>query len=201
VLVLGWQPHWDYFTGVVPAQRFWFGAASNVSITGVFTRLLTDNPFTTPVGGLHALGPLAIAVVTAALLLPTAYAVWRVRADRQGEAAAFGLVVLASLLASPINGNGNLIIAVIPLLVAIASVQASWPRNLRWLLLVSLLLGLPVEFADLEIVRQHYGGLDLLVKELPWRQGWGNLLIDGPFFGLVALWALLFKTCLELRRR
>ena len=33
--------------------------------------------------------------------------------------------------------------------------------------------------------------------DLPWRQGWGNLLIDGPFFGLLALWGLLVRQCLE----
>jgi len=40
-------------------------------------------------------------------------------------------------------------------------------------------------------------GLDLPVTEWPWRLGWGNLLTAGPIFGLLALWGLLLRLCLE----
>src|SRR5207249_1934749 len=46
VLALGWEAHWAYVTGVIPAQRYWFANVSNLSITGFFTRLLTPNLFT-----------------------------------------------------------------------------------------------------------------------------------------------------------
>jgi hypothetical protein len=150
---------------------------------------------------LGALAPLAIALAVAALLGATGYAVWRAGGDWPSRAAAFGLTVVAMLLVSPINGQYNLVIAVVPLAVTIAHVQAAWPRRLRWLLLVALLLSLPVEFCDLALLRDACldpsGGVP--VKELPWRQGWGNLLISGPFFGLLALWALLFRLSVEPR--
>jgi hypothetical protein len=105
--------------------------------------------------------------------------------------------VAATLLVSPINGNGNLILAVVPLAAAAARVQAQWPQGLRWLLVASLLLVLPVELGELAPIRTWYlqDGAQVPVTELFWRHGWGNLLLDGPFCGLVALWALLLRLC------
>jgi len=199
LLALGWEAHWRYLSGVVPAQRFWFGATSNVSLTGVVTRLLSENPFTTPVAAAPVIAPASIALAAAALLAATACAVWRLPADWESESLGFGLAVTAMLLVSPINGNGNLILAIIPLTAAAARVQADWPRGLRWLLIASLLLALPVEFGELAPVRAWYleQGAQVPVTELFWRQGWGNLLLDGPFCGLIALWALVLRLSLQ----
>jgi hypothetical protein len=87
---------------------------------------------------------------------------------------------------SPINGQYNLVIAALPLAVAAARVQSAWPRHLRWLLLAGLLLSCPVELYDL-----------FPMDPMPWRLGWGNLLTSGPFFGLLTLWGLLLRLCLE----
>jgi hypothetical protein len=201
VAVLGWQPHWDYVTGVVPAQRRWFGPLSNVSFVGVFTRLFTDNGFTEPILTSELLAQAAILLSSAALLLATAAAIWRARADRLGESAAFGLAVVAALLLSPINGTQNLLIAALPVAAAVASVQAAWPRHLRWLLVTMLLLTLPVEPCDLAPFRDWCltdAGL-LPISQMPWRLGWGQLLTLGPFFGLLALWGLLYRLCVEPR--
>jgi hypothetical protein len=197
IAVLGWQPHVDYATGVVPAQRRWFGALSNVSFTGVFTRLLTDNGFTMPLAVVEPVAQAAIVLSSLGLLAASAYAISRARPDRLGLSAAFGLAVVAALLLSPINGTQNLLIAALPLAAAVAGVQAIWPRGLRWLLVVMLLLTLPVEPCDLAPLRDwclHDGRL-VPISEMPWRLGWGNLLTLGPFFGLLALWWLLFRHC------
>ncbi|HLH21033.1 MAG TPA: glycosyltransferase family 87 protein [Chloroflexota bacterium] len=196
LLLLGWQVHWAYLTGVIPAQRRWFGMPLNVSLTGLFTRLFSAGGFGTPVVDAPALASLAIGATTAALLAASAYAIWRARSDRGGEAAAFGLAVVAMLLLSPINGQYNLVIAVVPVAVAAAAVQRAWPRHLRWLLLIALLLSLPVEPCDLALLRDACMGPAGLAEGLPWRQAWGSLLITGPLWGLLALWALLFRLCL-----
>jgi len=185
-LVLGWQPHWTYLTRVVPTQGIWVGGPFNVSIAGVVTRLLIENPFSTPIVDTGRVGQAVIGLLTALVLAVSAYAAWRAPAGKRGNDAAFALVVTTSLLVSPINGNYNLIILILPLLVAAAWIQEAWPRHLRWLLLAALLLGMPVEYYDL-----------WPVEPMPWRLGWGNLLTCGPFFGLVTLWALLVKLCLE----
>jgi hypothetical protein len=184
VMVVGWEPHWVYLTRVVPRQGIWVGGPFNVSIAGFVTRLFVDNPFTTPIVDSGRFGQVAIALLSVATLALTAYAVWNAPKDRLGVGAAFALVVTASLLVSPINGNYNLLILLLPLLVVAAHVQNDWPGRLRWLLLAALLVGLPVEYYDL-----------WPVDPMPWRIGWGNLLISGPFFGLVSLWVLLVRLC------
>ena len=194
IAVVGWGPHWDYVNHVVPAQRRWFGMPLNISINGFVTRLFTENAFAVPVVAAGALAQVAIAASVLALLALTAVAIWRAH-DRAGQAVAFGLAVVAMLLVSPINGQYNLVIAILPLAIVTARVQAERPRHLRWLLVVLLLLSLPVEPCDLAPLRDacvDESGV-VAVKELFWRQGWGNLLVSGPFFGLLALWALLLR--------
>ena len=200
LLTLGWEPHWVYLTGVIPAQRRWFGMPLNVSVTGLFTRLFSDSGFGTPVVDAPAFAEGAITATSAVLLVASAYAIWRARAGAAGAAAAFGLAVVTMLLLSPINGQYNLVIALVPLAVAAAAVQQAWPRHLRWLLLITLLLSLPVEPCDLGPLRDACVGPEGLASGLPWRAGWGSLLITGPLWGLVALGALLFRLCTEPSR-
>jgi hypothetical protein len=186
LVVLGWEPHWTYLARVVPLQTLWVGGSFNVSLSGFLTRLLLPNAFTTPVVDAGAWGQAVIALSDIAVLAVSAYAVWRARADRAGEASAYALAVVVTLLVSPINGQYNLVIAALPLAVAAARVQADWPRHLRWLLVAGLLLSCPVELYDL-----------FPMDPMPWRLGWGNLLTSGPFFGLLALWGLLLRLCRE----
>ncbi len=198
VAVLGWEPHREYLTAVVATLHYWYGMPSNVSIVGFFTRLLSDNAFTTPVVSAEALAAGLTALCAAGILGASAYAVWRARAARQSRSRAYAMVVVASLLLSPINGHYNLMIALVGLVAAAAYVQATWPGHLRWLLWVGLLLSLPVEYCDLgpEQWCQSYFPLVPLAA-LPWRYGWGNLLSCGPLVGLILLWALLVRSCLE----
>src|SRR5215218_1296507 len=201
LLALGWEPHWTYLTTVVPAQRLWFGLPSEVSITGFFTRLLVespfDDPFTTPVVVAEAAAQVAIAFSAVALLVASSYAIWRARSDREGEAAAYALAVVATMLVSPISGAYNLVIALLPLAVAAAHVQAAWPRHQWWFFLALMLLSLPVFPFDLWPVPAYFPRVP---GDLPPSQmGWGNLLASGPFFGLVVLWGLLVRLCLEPR--
>jgi hypothetical protein len=186
VLAVGWEPHWTYLTRVIPAQQRWVAGPFNISINGFLSRVFTANQFASPIVDLGSAAQALIALATVAVLAVTGYAVWQAPAEKRGEDAAFALVVTASLLVSPINGNYNLIILVLPLLVAAARIQAAWPHRLRWLLLAALLLGMPIEYRDL-----------WPVDPMPWRVGWGNLLTAGPFVGLVTLWALMVRLCLE----
>jgi hypothetical protein len=197
IAVLGWAPHWAYLTQVIPAQNHWFGGPFNVSLTGIFTRLLVETDFAVPIVSAPLIARVAIVVGTVGVIVLTGWAIRRAPADRAGEQAAIAITVAAMLLISPINGSYNLLLTVIPLAVTIKRVQDEWPHGLRWLLIVAILLSLPVELAGLG----PWGPSDISdprlieVKELPWRQGWGNLFTSGPFFGLLALWALLFRQC------
>ncbi|HWP29766.1 MAG TPA: glycosyltransferase 87 family protein [Chloroflexota bacterium] len=197
LLGVGWEPHWAYFAGVVPAQRRWFGMPLDVSINGFWTRLLMDNGFTTPVVSANALGVAAIAATTLVVLGLTGWAVWRLPAGRAPESLGFALVVAAMMLVAPINGQYNLLLAVLPLAVLAAHVQAAWPRDLRWLLVIVLLLSLPVEPCDLVVFRDACLARGGLYEALVWRQGWGTLLVSGPFFGLLLLWGVLLRLCAE----
>ncbi|HZR98105.1 MAG TPA: glycosyltransferase family 87 protein [Chloroflexota bacterium] len=200
LLVLGWEPHWAYLTGVVPAQRRWFGMPLDISLNGFWTRLLIPNLFTTPLLNADLLGLALIALTSAAVLAATAWAIWRAPADARSQGLCFALAVAAMLLVTPINGHYNLIIAALPLAVLAADVQRTWPRGLRGLLVVLLFLSLPVEPCDLAPLRDWClaAPSGALADDLVWRQGWGTLLISGPLFGLVLLWALLFLRCRAL---
>jgi hypothetical protein len=132
------------------------------------------------------------------ILGASGYAIWRAAGREQ---AAFSVALVASLLVSPSNGTQNLLLALIPLVVVAARVRADWPRDLRWFLIVIILLSLPTELCDLAGVRDWcVNDWTGALRDLPWRVGWGNLLISGPFFGLLVLWALLVRQCLEAGR-
>jgi Glycosyltransferase family 87 len=199
VAVLGWEPHWTYITRVIPSQGRWFGGPFNVSLNGFFTHLLIDTPFSSPIIDAQTVGLVSIILSTALLLAATFYAVARAPANAQGDRLAFAVTATAMMLAAPINGQYNLVLAVVPLALVVARVQEAWPNGLRWLLLVWILLSLPVEFCDFGLFAQWCGPdlSNVPVKDLPWRQGWGNLLTSGRFFGLLLLWALLLRFCLE----
>jgi hypothetical protein len=98
----------------------------------------------------------------------------------------FALLLVASLLISRINGRYNLILTALPLSVLATRVQAQWPSGLRWVVLAGILLGLPVELRELLPEAHQF-----------WREGWGNLVISGPLFGLLLLWGLLLRCCLQ----
>jgi hypothetical protein len=194
VAVLGWEAHWLYLTRAGPAYSQWLSGPFNVSVTGFFTRLFIPNLHTTPIVAADALGRAAIVISMLLILTASGHAVWRAAGREQ---AAFSLALVTSLLLSPSNGTQNLLLAVLPLAVVAARVRAAWPRDLRWLLVVIILLSMPTELCDLAGVREWcLNDWTGPLRELPWRVGWGNLLISGPFFGLLALWALLVRLCL-----
>ncbi len=196
---LGWGSLWTYLTRIGPAHRELVGVPFNLSVTGLVTRLTRPTGWTSPALEADALGQAIILVGTAALLVATACVVWRARPAPHAQKAAYGLLVVASLVTTPMNGHYNLIVAFLPLAIALAHVQATWPCHLRWLLLVLLLLGLPIEVCDSWGVRDVClrQWPDLSPQQLPWRQGWANLLAAGPFLGLLTLWALLLRLTLE----
>ena len=196
---LGWDALWTYITRIGPAHHELVGVPFNISATGLVTRLTRPTGWTSPATEADGLGQMGILVGTALVLAATAYAVWRADAECPSEDAAFGALVVASLLTTPMNGHYNSIVAFLPLAIALARVQTAWPRHLRWMLLALLLLGLPVEVCDFwgvrDVCSQYWPGLS--PEELPWRRGWGNLLAAGPFFGLALLWGLLLRLSLE----
>ena len=193
-LALGPDVYAIYLTEVVPRQSRWLAGPFNVSLTGFWQRLLAEQAFTVPVVAANELARALALTTSAAVVVSTAHAVWRTRGEPVHAGPAFGSLVVAALLVSPITGWYAVPIALLPLAVAAARVQADWPRGLRPLLLASLLLSLPTDFCDLVGVQQrclalgpeHWG-------ELPWRVGWGIVLSAGPLAGLLLLWGLLLR--------
>jgi hypothetical protein len=183
-----------YLTGIRPAHRDLVGVPFNVSLTGLLTRLTGPTGWTSPAVEADALGQVAILVASASVLAATAYAVWRAVPERPVEDAAYGALVTTSLLTTAMNSHYNIVVF-LALAIVTARLQADWPRQLRWLLLALLLLRLPVAVCDFWGVRdvclQHWP--DLSPEELPWRQGWGNLIAAGPLLGMLVLWGLLLR--------
>ena len=193
-LVLGPSVYATYLAEVVPRQSRWFAGPFNVSLTGLWQRLLAEQAFTVPVMAANELARALTLVSCAAVVAVTAHAVWRTRAQPVG--AAFGSLVVAALLVSPITGWYAVPIALLPLAIASARVQATWPHGLRPLLIASVLLGMPTDFCDLASVQAYCLSLGPeRWGELPWRHGWGTLLSTGPLAGLLLLWGLLLAQC------
>jgi hypothetical protein len=195
VLAAGWEAHVTYLTAVVPRQSYLFAAPFNVSLTGFFARLLTENAFTTPLVSAEGLARGLAAIGTALLLGITALGIWRAPPGAAGTALAYGLATVAALLVSPVNGVYNHVIVALPLAIAIGYTQAGWPRGRTWLLASTVLLGLPVEPCSLAPVQPTCVQAASLAA-LPWRAGWGNLLVSGPLVGMLLLWLLLLRACL-----
>lgn len=191
-LVLGPNAYATYLAEVVPRQSRWFAGPFNVSLTGLWQRLLAEQAFTVPVAAANELARALTLASCAAVVAATSYAVWRGRARPGSADAAFASLVVAALLVSPITGWYAVPIALLPLAVAAARVQAAWPHGLRPLLLAGVLLGVPTEFCDLASVQTYCLSLGPeRWGELPWRHGWGTLLSAGPLAGLLLLWGLL----------
>jgi hypothetical protein len=101
----------------------------------------------------------------------------------------FAITVGAMLMLSPVNGEYNLIIALLPLAVASTQIQGRDVVRAAWFMAAAILLSLPVDFSPW-----------LRIAPLFSRMGWGTLLAAGPLYGLLALWALLLVLCLESAR-
>lgn len=201
IVVLGWEPTRTYLTVLPREQPLRLGLPNSASLASFFARLLVPNPYTTPVVAAAALASVATLASTAVVIAVTSYAIWRARADAAGELAAYALAVAATLAISPISLTYNLVLAALPLAVGVARVQALWPRYGGHLLAASVLLSLPAEPCDLWGVRSWcvsylaLGGGPL--NELPLRMGWWNLAMLAPLCGLLALWWLMVRLCLD----
>ena len=195
MLTVGWETHLTYLNAVVPRQAYLFAAPFNVSLTGFFGRLLTENAFTTPLVSAEGLARGLTAASSALLVGITALGTWRAHQGAAGTALAYGLATVAALLVSPVNGVYNHVIVALPMAIAIGRTQAAWPRGRMWLLASAVLLGLPVEPCSLAPVQPTCVQAASLAA-LPWRAGWGNLLVSGPLVGMLLLWLMLLRACL-----
>jgi hypothetical protein len=205
VLAIGWEPHWTYLTRVLPAQSRLFGLPQNVSVAGFVTHALIPNAYTTPIVNAELVGRALIVAATAALVGGAAYAAWRTNGIAAAEGPAYALVVVTALLITPATGFYNLVIAALPLAVAIARTPSTWSEFSVLLAAAIVLLGLPTDLCELLPVRvwcfDYWVAQGLPTTELPWRVGWANLLMAGPFYGLVLLWWLLWRLCVGCATR
>jgi len=203
VLAIGWEPHWTYLTRVLPAQSRLFGLPQNVSLTGFVTHTAIANAYTTPVVAADLAGRALVALASLALLAAAGYAVWRGRSREGADAPAYALTVVTALLITPATGFYNLVVAALPLGVAISRAAGGRPARAALLVAAIVLLGLPTDLCELLPVRvwcfDYWVAQGLPTAALPWRVGWGNLLMAGPFYGLLLLWGLLWRLCLSER--
>src|SRR5581483_5137775 len=161
------------------------------------------NAYTTPVVAADLAGRALVALASLALLAAAGYAVWRGRSREEADAPAYALTVVTALLITPATGFYNLVVAALPLGVAISRAAGGRPARAALLVAAIVLLGLPTDLCELLPVRvwcfDYWVAQGLPTAALPWRVGWGNLLMAGPFYGLLLLWGLLWRLCLSER--
>lgn len=178
LLVLGGEIYHTYLTQVVPSQRWWLRWPYNVSVAGFFIRLETGPVFSRDPNAYAPFPVLPIAISSLFLVGVCAYGVWRAPAGRAGALAAYSLAIVTMLLTSPMNGNYNILILLLPLTVVLREwASATWWYRAGAYLAV-LLLSLPVQLC---------GDGDWIL--------WTCTLLDGPLAGHFLLFALLLYLC------
>jgi hypothetical protein len=145
-----------------------YTAEVNISITGFFDRLLTDNPYAVPVA--HAPGLSRLLIVLCSLLV-VGLAIWR---------GGIYTWMVAMLLLAPQNGYYNLVILLLPALAIVAELQAR-PHKLlaAGFALSGLLCMIPPAWSQ---------GLPLYEAV---HTRWGVLAVSPAFYGLLLLFGLL----------
>jgi hypothetical protein len=166
-----------YLTTVLPAQRAWLAWLYNQSLAGLIARLaigpMGDPPtLTISPGTLLVIGLTSLSVVA-----QTGYAVRRAARYEGRGAVAFALCVVTMLLVSPINGNYNGALLLVPLAVLFLQLPQLGlvDRALGYGALA--LFSLPVEYCG--------NGLPRLCQAL-----------EAPVLGMLLLYALFVRRCL-----
>lgn len=200
VLAVGWQAYVTYFTDVSAEQTLRFALPNSVSVTSVFTRLFLENQLTAPLVHAPLLGRAAIVLGTVVVVVVTGVGIWRAPATPAAEAAAYGAAVVGALLIAPISGTYNLVIAALPLAIAVAQVQRTGGRYRGLVAAAMMLLVLPAEPCDFLPVRPwclDYVATGVPVNQVPLRMGAWTLAMTGPFLGLLLLWLVLLRQARE----
>jgi hypothetical protein len=198
-LLLGVNLYWTWLGVMSRTQedRSWVGEPAHISLPAFFTRLFTARTTTTPIVAWEPLAQLLIVLSSLAVLAAAGYAIWRARGR---DDVAYALTVVSMLLITPVSGQYNLVIAALPLAVAAARARDDWRRYGTWLVATCVLLTLPADYCHLWPVADWCVNVWALpFSQLPWRVGGGLLLDAGMFYGLVGLWLLLLRQCLDTR--
>ena len=183
VAAIGWEPHRRFFLDVVPMMSGGTCYFLNQSIGSFFNRMVTDGDVrqvaivsSTGARLLTLLASLALIAVSAPFLR-------RERADvHGGEEIQYGVVVLLTLVLSPISWTHHYLIALLPLFALIAHLgrEGSPPLGRAVLLGIAVLL----------VARKPHA--DLFVS------GWARLFNSAALAGALVMWALSLHA---LRRR
>jgi hypothetical protein len=202
ILAIGWPVHWTYLTQVPPAQARWIAPPVNQSLWGVSARLWQASALTRPVADLGSEAVVVSLGLSLVLLTGTVVAFLSAPHTVAGEAATYSLAVVTALLVTPVTNTYTLLLLAVPLTVLLADLQTRWTRPTFFLLLgaAAQLLARPQEPCELHwqvlaawCVPEN--GSDFVWLTPPWRQGWGTLLLAGPFWGTLLLWGLLWHRC------
>lgn len=172
-----------YRVEVAPANlREYAAYPHNVSLHGVFSRLLAGDQFIAPLVEAAAAAAALTAAVSLAMLGLLALAAWRAPRGGAGDDLAFALICAAMPLLTPTSWSHGFVLLALPLALAWRAALADGSlARLRLLGLTTLLISLP----DLEIAR-------LLVVYQPERVPWYAALIMLPTtLGLLLLFGAL----------
>ncbi|GAB4196735.1 MAG: hypothetical protein OHK0022_14490 [Roseiflexaceae bacterium] len=174
LLIYGLEPYQSFLQNILLQYPYPYAAEHNISLFGFWSRLLTDNPYTRAPLQLPELAVLLNGLSSLALLGWCALLTRRAgpQADRR---LLFCLWSCVMLLLSPTNGYYNLVLALLPLLLLLRTLeQRPDPAMRNWLVLGSALLCIPPTWTD---------GLPLLYNSL--HTGWGVLALTPSLYGLL----------------
>ncbi len=183
----GWANHVTFVTGFLPVLSRGAATFANQSLSGFLSRIgldVTMNAFefVQEPAWLSVTGRLAGAV----LLIGSLFLARKISDPGGGAAAGYGLVLLASLLASPISWEHHFVIALIPIAILIEEAHTSGP--LPFLRTASLVAG---------YVLLATNAYDLIRRHFPYALG--RVAISYTFYGAAIVWALMASRALAPR--
>jgi len=185
----GTAPYISYLMTIVQQNvarqgAYPYGAEHNISLFGLWSRLLIENPHSVPLRH-HPSLALALTLLTSIGVVVLCF--WVGRSDEGGirSLAPFGVWLCGMLLLLPTNGYYNLIFLLLPLLVIVRSLEAQPSPRVRLLLvLATALLCIPPGWTSVHPLL--YNALHI---------GWGTLALTPALYGLLICTGLLVWLC------
>lgn len=181
LVVVGVEDVVHYHQEVMRANAALYGPYPlNVSLSGVFYRLFTDNPWSEPIVNHSQLALFSVALTSLILLTPLLY---QRSHDSRADDESFALTCIGMLLISPITWGHIFPILWLPLGLIARRWQITKERAIPTPGLLSVIL---ISLPNLSIARA------LISHYAPYRMPWAtSLLLLGPTLGILLLWGML----------
>ncbi len=175
-----------YVSDIAPRDaQFWSMFPANASLRGFILPLISSGRWTTPIVDLGTLAPVLVSAFQAIFGLCIVTWMFLGTSCRRGDDASFAILVVASVLLSPLAWTHNLVLLLLPLMLMLKARLVSSSHSALPLIVALALFSLPTY----ELLR-NLQAAQLAVKLSPLY----FLLTRGGFAGLIIVFFWLYRS-------